>query len=155
MREKGMNAEEIVTVLMREKLEASIYITVDTLKYLKKGGRVTPAAAALGTVLNLKPVLTIQGEKLDAFAKVRGLEGCEENDAGRHGKGSEGTFCRKRSAIWRLPIPVRMKKWQSGEKEVAERFPGYEIHTDRLSLSVACHIGPGAMAVACSKKIEI
>ena len=56
----GMSGKEIYDVLMREKLEASIYITVDTLKYLKKGGRITPAAAALGTVLNLKPVLTIQ-----------------------------------------------------------------------------------------------
>ena len=63
MRDKGMSADEIVDVLMREKLEASIYITVDTLKYLKKGGRITPAAAAIGTVLNLKPVLQIQGEK--------------------------------------------------------------------------------------------
>ena len=72
MAEKGMDAAKIEEVLMREKLEASIYITVDTLKYLKKGGRVTPAAAALGTVLNLKPVLQIQGEKLDSFAKVRG-----------------------------------------------------------------------------------
>ena len=70
--EEGKCAQEIYDILMQEKLEASIYITVDTLKYLKKGGRITPAAAAIGTVLNLKPVLQIQGEKLDAFAKVRG-----------------------------------------------------------------------------------
>lgn len=70
--ENGRSASEIKEILEREKFESSIYITVDTLKYLKKGGRITPAAAAIGTVLNLKPVLTIQGEKLDAFAKVRG-----------------------------------------------------------------------------------
>lgn len=78
MAEKGMSAQEIDDVLMREKLEASIYITVDTLKYLKKGGRVTPAAAAIGTVLNLKPVLQIQGEKLDSYAKVRGWKAAKK-----------------------------------------------------------------------------
>ena len=76
--EKGMNAKEIHDILMREKLEASIYITVDTLKYLKKGGRVTPAAAAIGSVLNLKPVLTIQGEKLDSFSKSRGWKSAKK-----------------------------------------------------------------------------
>ena len=74
MADRGLSAGEIVQVLMREKLQSSIYITVDTLKYLKKGGRVTPAGAALGAVLNIKPVLQIQGEKLDAFAKVRGMK---------------------------------------------------------------------------------
>ena len=72
LRDEGKSAKEIKEILEKEKFLSSIYITVDTLKYLKKGGRVTPAAAANGTVLNLKPVLQIQGEKLDAFAKVRG-----------------------------------------------------------------------------------
>ena len=79
---------------MREKLEASIYITVDTLKYLKKGGRVTPAAAAIGSVLNLKPVLTIQGEKLDSFSKLKRMEEREEDDVGCNGKGSDRAVCR-------------------------------------------------------------
>ena len=78
MLKKGMSTDEIVDVLMKEKLQASIYITVDTLKYLKKGGRVTAAGAALGTVLNIKPVLTIQGDKLDAFAKVRGIKAAKK-----------------------------------------------------------------------------
>ena len=72
LRDAGKSAVEIKKILEEEKFESTIYITVDTLKYLKKGGRITPAAAALGTVLNLKPVLQIQGEKLDAYAKVRG-----------------------------------------------------------------------------------
>ena len=72
LRDAGKDASQIKEILEAEKFESTIYITVDTLKYLKKGGRITPAAAALGTVLNLKPVLQIQGEKLDAFAKVRG-----------------------------------------------------------------------------------
>lgn len=70
--EAGKNASEIREILEAEKLESSIYITLETLKYLKKGGRITPAAAAIGTVLNLKPVLQIQGDKLDAYSKVRG-----------------------------------------------------------------------------------
>ena len=132
MREKGMNAEEIVTVLIREKLEASIYITVDTLKYLKKGGRVTPAAAALGTVLNLKPVLTIQGEKLDAFAKVRGWKAAKKTMLDAMEKDLKGRFAGKEVhlEIAHTCTDEEVAEW---EKEVAERFPGYEIHTDRLS----------------------
>lgn len=153
MAEKGMNAQEIEDVLMREKLEASIYITVDTLKYLKKGGRVTPAAAAIGTVLNLKPVLQIQGEKLDSFAKVRGWKAAKktmldaiEKDVNERFKGKEMyihaayTCSEEEALIWK--------------GEIEERFPGYEVHMDRLSLSVSCHIGAGSRAIACIKKCE-
>lgn len=154
MRDKGMSADEIVDVLMREKLEASIYITVDTLKYLKKGGRITPAAAAIGTVLNLKPVLQIQGEKLDAFAKVRGIKAAKktmldamEKDIRERFAGSQVnlaaayTCTEEEARVWK--------------REIEERFPGYELVMDKLSLSVSCHIGPGAIAITCSRKIEI
>lgn len=149
---KGMSGIEIQDILMREKLEASIYITLDTLKYLKKGGRITPAAAAIGTVLNLKPVLQIQGEKLDAFSKTRGLKSAKktmldaiEKDLTQRFAGKEMNLdlaytCSKEDAL----------KWK---KEVEERFPGYEIHMDPLSLSVSCHIGFGAVAIACSHKV--
>lgn len=153
MEKKGMSAREIEDVLMREKLEASIYITVDTLKYLKKGGRVTPAAAALGTVLNLKPVLQIQGEKLDSYAKVRGWKAAKkamldaaQNDLNERFKGKEVCInaaytCTKEEA-------------QAWKTEIEERFPGYDIHMDCLSLSVSCHIGAGSRAIACIKKAE-
>lgn len=149
---KGMSGIEIQDILMREKLEASIYITLDTLKYLKKGGRITPAAAAIGTVLNLKPVLQIQGEKLDAFSKTRGLKSAKktmldaiEKDLTQRFAGKEMNLdlaytCSKEDAL----------QWK---KEVEERFPGYEIHMDPLSLSVSCHIGFGAVAIACSHKV--
>ena len=149
---KGMSGREIQDILMREKLEASIYITLDTLKYLKKGGRITPAAAAIGTVLNLKPVLQIQGEKLDAFSKTRGLKSAKktmldaiEKDLTQRFAGKEMNLdlaytCSKEDAL----------QWK---KEVEERFPGYEIHMDPLSLSVSCHIGFGAVAIACSHKV--
>ena len=149
-----MSAEEIVDVLMREKLEASIYITVDTLKYLKKGGRVTPAAAAIGTVLNLKPVLTIQGEKLDAFAKVRGIKAAKKTMLDAMEKDIKERFAGKEVHL-EGAYTCSDEMAQEWKKEIAERLPGYDIVMDRLSLSVSCHIGPGAIAIACSKKIEL
>lgn len=149
---QGKSGQEIYDILMREKLEASIYITVDTLKYLKKGGRVTPAAAALGTVLNLKPVLTIQGEKLDAFSKVRGIKSAKKVMKEAMKKDIEERFRGHKvflEAAHTCPEPVAAE-WK---KELEEYFPGYEIRMDALSLSVACHIGPGALAVACSRQV--
>ena len=151
--EAGKSGQEIHDILMKEKLEASIYITVDTLKYLKKGGRVTPAGAALGTVLNLKPVLTIQGEKLDAFAKVRGLKSAKKVMKEAMKKDLEERFGRKKVHL-EAAYTCTHEEAQEWKKELEEYFPGYEIHMDALSLSVACHIGPGAMAVACSRYIE-
>ena len=152
LRDEGKSALEIKETLEKEKREASIYITVDTLKYLKKGGRITPAAAALGTVLNLKPVLQIQGEKLDAFSKVRGWKAAKrtmlkaiETDLKERFAGKEDQMvlgmaytCSKEEA----------KEWK---QEIQEKFPQYKILEGPLSLSVACHIGPGAMAVTCMK----
>ena len=154
MRDKGMSAEEIVDVLMREKLEASIYITVDPLNYLKKGGRVTPAAAAIGTVLNLKPVLTIQGEKLDAFAKVRGIKAAKKTMLDAMEKDIKERFAGKEVHL-EGAYTCSDEMAQEWKQEIAERLPGYDIVMDRLSLSVSCHIGPGAIAIACSKKIEL
>ncbi len=149
----GKSGQEIHDILMREKMESSIYITVDTLKYLKKGGRVTPAAAALGTVLNLKPVLTIQGEKLDAFAKVRGLKSSKKVMKEAMEKDIRERFRGKRVHL-EAAHTCTEEEAEEWKRELEEYFPGYDIHMDALSLSVACHIGPGAMAVACSRYIE-
>ena len=153
MADKGMNASEIAAVLLKEKLEASIYITVDTLKYLKKGGRITPAVAALGTVLNLKPVLQIQGAKLDSFAKARGWKSAKKTMLDAMEKDLNGRFAGKRVHL-QAAYTCTDEEADIWKKELEERFPGYEIVMDRLSLSVSCHIGPGAMAVACSKVVE-
>ena len=149
----GKSGQEIHDILMREKMESSIYITVDTLKYLKKGGRVTPAAAALGTVLNLKPVLTIQGEKLDAFAKVRGLKSAKKVMKEAMEKDIRERFRGKRVHL-EAAHTCTEEEAEEWKRELEEYFPGYDILMDALSLSVACHIGPGAMAVACSRYIE-
>ena len=150
---QGMSAQEIVDVLMSEKLEASIYITVDTLKYLKKGGRVTAAGAALGTVLNIKPVLQIQGEKLDAFAKVRGFKAAKKKMLDAIEKDITKRFAGKKIYLM-AAYTCAEEEAEEWKKEIEARFPGYEVHMDPLSLSVSCHIGPGSMAVACCKVID-
>ena len=155
LREAGKSAAEIKEILGAEKLQASIYITVDTLKYLKKGGRITPAAAALGTVLNLKPVLQIQGDKLDAFSKVRGWKAAKRTMLKAIEKDLEERFSEVREdMVLGMAYTCSKEEAQEWKQEISEKFPGYEIVEGPLSLSVACHIGPGAMAVTCMKKVR-
>lgn len=155
LRDAGKSASEIKEILEAEKLQASIYITVDTLKYLKKGGRVTPAAAALGTILNLKPVLQIQGEKLDAFSKVRGWKAAKRTMLKAIEKDLNDRFADVREdMVLGMAYTCSKEEAQEWKQEIAEKFPEYEIVEGPLSLSVACHIGPGAMAVTCMKKVR-
>ncbi|MDB8681299.1 DegV family protein [[Ruminococcus] gnavus] len=155
LRDAGKSASEIKEILEAEKLQASIYITVDTLKYLKKGGRVTPATAALGTVLNLKPVLQIQGEKLDAFSKVRGWKAAKRTMLKAIEKDLNDRFADVREdMVLGMAYTCSKEEAQEWKQEIAEKFPEYEIVEGPLSLSVACHIGPGAMAVTCMKKVR-
>ena len=156
MAEAGLSAEEIVQKLMDNKFESSIYIMLDTLYYLKKGGRITPAAAALGTLLRLKPVLQIQGEKLDAFAKARTssqgknimINAIKADIENRFGGWDNKDF-------WLACAYTKdLDSANAWKKELEEAFPGVEIHMDPLSLSVACHIGPGALAVTATKKVH-
>lgn len=156
MAEQGKSALEIKDYLERTKFESSIYIMLDTLYYLKKGGRITPAAAALGTLLKLKPVLQIQGEKLDAFAKARTAKQGKnimieaiKNDFAKRFEDPEGknmwlqvAYTKNRDAALEL------------KQELLTIFPDREIVVDPLSLSVSCHIGPGALAIACCKKLH-
>ena len=114
----------------------------------------TPAAAAIGTVLNLKPVLTIQGETLDAFAKVRGIKAAKKTMLDAMEKDIKERFAGKEVHL-EGAYTCSDEMAQEWKQEIAERLPGYDIVMDRLSLSVSCHIGPGAIAIACSKKIEL
>ena len=153
--EQGRSAVEIKEILERDKFESSIYIMVDTLYYLKKGGRITPAAAALGTLLKLKPVLQIQGEKLDAFAKARTVKQAKNLmiEAMKHDFAERFHDPEGKSMHLEMAYTYDLDAAEAFKQEVQEAFPGLEIHMDPLSLSVSCHIGPGALAVACSKKI--
>ena len=156
MADAGLSVGAIVDKLMATKFESSIYIMLDTLHYLKKGGRITPAAAALGTLLRLKPVLQIQGEKLDAFAKARtsnqgkniminAIKADIENRFGGFEAKDYWISCAYTKDI------DAANNWK---KEVQEAFPDMDIHMDPLSLSVACHIGPGALAVTVTRKLH-
>lgn len=155
--EKGFLAEEIKNKLLEEKANSSIYITLDTLYYLKKGGRITPAAAALGTLLKIKPVLQIQGEKLDSFAKARTMKAARQTmidaiKADIEGKISEG-------GKYKFNVNVAHTNNYEAANQLIENLkaeiPGAEAYyVDPLSLSVACHIGPGALAIAASRIVE-
>ena len=156
MAKTGMSAAQIKEKLTEEKLIASIYIMVDTLKYLKKGGRITPAAAMLGTVLKLKPVLTIQGEKLDAYAKVRGQKQAKKTMIEAMKKDMEERFAEERKAgLMELAVAHtnNFAEAENFKAELQSVFPDVPLRfVDPLSLSVSCHIGPGALAVACAKR---
>ena len=149
--ERGVPAAEIKKVLEDMKLESSIYITLETLKYLKKGGRITPAAAAIGTVLNIKPVLQIQGEKLDAYAKVRGRAQGRKTMLEAIRKDLEGRFSATPVEKMHFAVAYSGARTEEVEEWVAEvkaAFPKATIEmVDPLSLSVSCHIGAGALAV--------
>ena len=149
---QAKNGEEIKKILEDTKLESVIYITVDTLKYLKQGGRITPAAAAIGTVLNIKPVLQINGEKLDSFAKARGFKqgknimlDAVEKDINERFKGQKIHI--------QAAYTCSQEEAMAWKEEIESRFFGYEVDLDKLSLSVSCHIGPGAMAIAVTKAL--
>ena len=154
LRDEGKSAAEIRQVLEKEKMQASIYITVDTLKYLKKGGRITPAAAAIGTVLNIKPVLQIQGEKLDAFAKVRGWKAAKKTMLNAIEKDLTDRFADvKDQMVLGMAYTCSKEEADEWKNEIQTRFPDYELVEGSLSLSIACHIGPGAMAITCMKRV--
>lgn len=155
---KGMNATEIKDFLEADKFNSTIYIMLDTLHYLKKGGRITPAAAAIGTMLKLKPVLQIQGEKLDAFAKARTVNQAKSIMINAIKNDIENRFggITQEKGIW-LQIAYAHDKDAAlpFKEDLQKLFPGYDIHMDPLSLSVSCHIGPGAVGLACCKNISI
>ena len=154
--EQGKSAAEIKQILEEVKSESSIYIMLDTLYYLKKGGRITPAAAALGTLLKLKPVLQIQGDKLDAFAKARTAKQGKNIMIETMKKDFEERFESPDGKKMHLEIAYSDDKEaaEAFKEEVQKAFPDNEIVMNPLSLSVSCHIGPGAIAIACSKAID-
>ena len=147
----GMDAEAICKKLEDTGLDSTIYVTVDTLKYLKKGGRITPAAAALGTLLRLKPVLTIQGEKLDAFSKTRGKNSAKKIMLKAMADDLEGRFkeCAEKGRVhMEAAYAGNREEAEEWAKLIQETYPQFDFHMDPLSLSVACHIGQGALAIA-------
>lgn len=158
LRERGKSAEEIKNYLELTKLDSSIYICVDTMKYLKKGGRVTPAAAAIGSILKIKPVLQIQGERLDKFALARSLPKAKDVMKEAIGKDLKVRF-KELTANGDMSLSVaHTANFEEAERFAAELkalFPDVPFRwCDPLSLSVACHIGPGSLAVGCVRILK-
>lgn len=147
--ERGYSAKEIHDILFRDKFQSSIYIMVNTLKYLRKGGRLTPAVAAIGTVLRIKPVLQIQGEKLDSYAKVKTLKQAKTTMLKAIRSDFEKRFSDEEMEI---DIAYTYDKAEADKfkEEILWEYPNAKVYMDPLSLSVSCHIGPGALAVALS-----
>ena len=154
----GKSAGQIRQILEKEALESSIYLMVDTLKYLKKGGRITPAAAMIGSVLKLKPVLQIQGDKLDAYAKVRGVKAAKKTMLDAMKKDVEGRFASYAAkGELKLQVAYTTSREEALEwtKEVKEAFPDLEVsRMDPLALSIVCHTGPGVLAIAASHTVD-
>ena len=155
----GKSAAQIKEILEKEALESSIYLMVDTLKYLKKGGRITPAAALLGSALNLKPLLQIQGDKLDAYKKVRGVKAAKKNMLEAMKKDVEGRFSdyvtkgQLKLHVAYTTDEETAKQWM---EEVQNAFPDIPItRMDTLSFSVTCHTGPGVLAIAASHALDV
>ena len=157
MAEHGKTAAEIRDILEATKFESTIYIMVDTLTYLKKGGRITPAAAALGTLLKLKPVLQIRGEKLDAFAKARTIKQAKQimldaikTDMDQVLHDPDGKHTKIAMAHTHNEEAIMQFK-----EEAQAIWPDHDIMVDPLSLSVSCHTGPGALAITCTKMLDV
>jgi len=155
--EAGKSAREIKEFLEETSKESSIYITVGTLEYLKKGGRLTPAVAAIGSLLRVKPVLQIQGEKLDTYGIARTMRQAKqkmidaiENDMKTRFNDNDGSKC-----IIAIAHTQEFEEALNFREELLERFPNHEIIIDPLSLSVSCHIGPGSLAVTVSVRHDI
>ena len=155
----GKSAAQIKEILEKEALESSIYLMVDTLKYLKKGGRITPAAALLGSALNLKPILQIQGDKLDAYKKVRGVKAAKKNMLEAMKKDVEGRFSdyvSKGQLKLHIAYTTDEETAKQWKEEVQNMFPDIAItRMDPLSFSVTCHTGPGVLAIAASHALDV
>ena len=155
LREQGLNAAQIKEVLENTAYDSIVYVGVGTLEYLKVSGRVTSAGAALGNILNIKPLLVIEGDRLDAYAKVRGTKLCQKrliqamqgyadrllSDGSEIRIGVAGSFA----------DPAKNKDW---ETYVKEAFPGHTVKYDPLTFSIACHVGPGAFGMGISRRLN-
>ena len=154
LRKQGLNAAQIKEALEETAYDSIVYVGVDTLRYLKANGRVTPAGAALGTMLNIKPLLVIEGERLDAYAKVRGTKSCQKRlieamQDYAEKLTSNGSAIRI-GAAGSFADPEKNAEWEASVKEA---FPDHMVKYDPLSFSIACHVGPDAFGMGISCKV--
>lgn len=151
----GKSGSEIKAVLEEDAYHSSIYISVNTLTYLKRGGRITPAAAMIGSVLNIKPILTIQGEKLDSFSKARSMKKCEQRMIEALLNDKEKRFAdvpNEQLSIGAAGTCFSEEEQLNWKHALEEAFPGADVFYNPLSASIGCHTGPGAVGVGLSVK---
>lgn len=156
MAKQGYSAKEIKEILEKTAYDSIIYVGVETLEYLKKGGRVTPAGAAMGSILHIKPLLVIDGERLDAFAKVRGTKNCQKREIEQMKKIAEEY--RQSGAEIRIGVASSIlddEKSAEWLQMVQSAFPNEDIHYDPLTFSIGCHVGPGAFGMGITKKLVL
>ena len=149
----GKSGEEIAEYLEHTAMEASIYVAVNTLEYLKRSGRVTPAGAALGSVLNIKPVLQIQGGKLDAYKKVRGMNNAMRTMIEAIQNDKETRFADAKKLSVRAAYSGDPKFGEVWRAEVQRAFPKFKVEKDALPISISCHVGDGALGIGIMKTI--
>lgn len=149
----GKTAAEIKEYLERTAMESSIYVAVNTLEYLKKSGRVTPAGAAIGTVLNIKPVLTIQGGKLDAYKKVRGMNNAIKTMIEAIQKDKDERFADAEKLVIRAAYSGDEKAGEAWRAELQKAFPKFKIEKEPLPISISCHVGDGALGLGIMKTL--
>ncbi len=147
--ESGLSAAEITEDLNRSADMQSIYVAVNTLEHLKKSGRVTAAGAAIGTLLGIKPVLQIQGGKLDAYKKVRGMKSAADAMLDGIENDLKTRFAGKKVQI-RVAFSGNRKNGEDWRQAVANRFPDFEIGLDALPISISCHVGADALGIGIS-----
>ena len=151
----GKSGSEIKSILEEDAYHSSIYISVNTLTYLKRGGRITPAAAMIGSVLNIKPILTIQGEKLDSFSKARSMKKCEQRMIEALLNDKEKRFAdvpNEQLSIGAAGTCLSEEEQLNWKHALEEAFPGADVFYNPLSASIGCHTGPGAVGVGLSVK---
>lgn len=155
--DEGKSAAEIKEILEETKMDSFIYITVNTLDYLRKGGRLTPAVAAIGSLLKIKPVLQIRGEKLDKFAMARTMKQAKQTmlDAIEKNITEDLKDPTGENTVIAIAHTNNYEAALEFKEEVLKRWPDREVWIDPLSLSVSCHIGPGSLAVTCTKRLDL
>lgn len=151
--DKGMSGSEIKKELEENAYQASIYLSVDSLKHLIKGGRITPSAAAIANILNIKPLLTIQGEKLDLFAKVRGMKQSEKKMIAALKSDIQTRFAKIPPKRLRVATAGTFKRKEDADEwlnQVQKAFPECAVYYSPLSCSIACHVGVNAVGIGVS-----
>ena len=149
---EGRTAAETVALLEGAKLDASIYLMVDTLDYLRKGGRITPAVASIGSLLKIKPVLQIQGDKLDAFSVSKSFKAAKRTMLRALAIDVESRFGGVGNVHLYVAHTNRDADAAAFADEVRAHFGSDDVYVDRLPLSIACHVGPGALGIGCAKR---